>query len=153
MHEYTWWYLYIQILNHENERRREVHKLIESLLPWLNLELWQEIQKDKDKGRTNVDYEKQLRAMLDGSWSSDPNDIQMPQMDDLQSSRTGQRAPQQGTVQQVFEQAAGRSGSIKDTLFPNAPPTFSGAPGDIPPEYRDFYKNLPNVEDFPPEEE
>ena len=153
MHEYTWWYLYIQILNYENERRREVYKLIESLLPWLNLELWQEIQKDKDKGRTNVDYEKQLRAMLDGSWSADPNDIQMPQMDDLQSSRTGKGVPQEGTAQQMFEQAAGQPGSIRDTLFPGQPPTFRGASEEVPPEYRDFYKNLPSVEDFLPEEE
>jgi len=140
MHEFAWWYLYIQILNAENERRREINDIVESILPWLNLELWREVQKEKEHGRENIDFEDQFRAMLDGTWDADPNAVQTPRVDDLTSSAA-----------ELFDQQ-GRSKSIKDTLFPGQGPTFQGNPEDIPPEYRDFYKDLPDVEDFPPEE-
>jgi len=144
MHEFAWWYLYIQILNAENEKRKEIHQLIESLLPWLNLELWQEVQKHKEEGRENADFEGQLRAMLDGTWDTDPSATQMPRVDDLTSSAT----PGKSSVDQMFNQ---RPRSIRDTLFPGQGPTFQGNADDIPPEYRDFYKDLPGIEEFPPE--
>jgi len=144
MHEFVWWYLYIQILNVENERRKETHQLIESLLPWFNLELWQEVKKQQETGRENIDFEAQLRTMLDGTWDTDPNARQVPQVDDLTSSATSEGS----SAAQMFDQQ-GRS--IRDTLFPGQGPTFRGGPGAIPPEYKDFYKDLPGVDKFPPE--
>lgn len=38
----------------------------ESLLPWMNNELWSKMMKNKEATRENVDYEKQRRAMKEG---------------------------------------------------------------------------------------
>jgi len=147
IHEFAWWYLYIQILNAENEKRKEIHELIESLLPWLNLELWQEIQKKREDVRENVDFDDQLRAMLDGTWDTDPNAAQVPRVDELASSATsGSATP--SSAAQMFNQ---RPRTIRDTLFPGQGPSFQGDVSDIPPEYRDFYKDLPGLEEFPPD--
>ena len=39
----------------------------ESLLPWLNNELWTNLEKNKENKRTNVAYEEQRRAMVEGT--------------------------------------------------------------------------------------
>jgi hypothetical protein len=85
MSEFAWWYLYIQIINEENIKRKEMYDVIELLLPWLNLELWQEVQKNKESGRENADFESQLRSMLYGTWNTDPNAPQFA-VDELTSS-------------------------------------------------------------------
>jgi len=157
MCEYTWWYLYIQILNEEVKKKNEISKLIETLLPWINPELWSEYQKQKDKGQENIAFESQVRSMLQGTFSTDPNasvvDLDEFEVSDTARQRVVDQQPQQSgqgsTVGQMFDQF---KGSIKDQLFPGQGPTFRGGPEDLSSEYKDFYENMPNLEDFPPEE-
>lgn len=157
MCEYTWWYLYIQILNEEVKKKNEINKFIETLLPWINPELWAEYQKQKDKGQENIAYEAQVQSMLQGTFSTDPNepinldgfevsDKARQRVSDQQSPGQ-QRSGQGGIASQMFDQF---KGSIRDHLFPGQGPTSQGSPEDLPPEYKDFYKNVPNPEDFPP---
>lgn len=160
MCEYTWWYLYIQILNEEVKKKNEINKFIETLLPWINPELWSAYQKQKDKGQENIAFDEQIKAMMDGTFSSDPNaatvnldefdisDIARQRMADQQPQSPEQQKNQGGLASQMFDQM---KGSIRDQLFPDQGPTFQGKPEDIPPEYEDFYKDIPNLEDFPPE--
>lgn len=156
MCEYSWWYLYIQILNDDVTRRNELYKLVESLLPWINPELWSEYQKQKDKGQENIAYEAQVRAMLQGTFNTDPNapPINLDEFDVSDAAKQRSTDPQQqgpqpgGIAKQLFDQ---HKGSIRD-LFPGQDPTFRGGLEDLPPEYRDFYNNIPGLENFPPEE-
>lgn len=151
MCEYTWWYLYIQILNEEVRKKNDINKLIETLLPWINPELWDAYQKQKDKGRENVAFDDQVRDMLQGTFDTDPNSptINLDEFDvsDAAKQRLADQQPEQsgqGSIaSQMFDQY---KGSIREQLFPD-----QGGPEDAPPEYRDFYKNMPNLKDFPPE--
>jgi hypothetical protein len=42
--------------------------LRDSILPWLNPKMWQEIQEKKEKTRTNIDYEEQRKQMVLGNF-------------------------------------------------------------------------------------
>jgi hypothetical protein len=78
MHEGAWWNLYVSITNQENEKKEAMNKMIESLLPWMNIELWQELEKKKKQGdfeRENVAFEEQLRAMLGEGFSLDTLEV------------------------------------------------------------------------------
>jgi len=156
MCEYTWWYLYVQILNEEVNRKNEISRLVETLLPWINPELWNEYQKQQDKGQENIAFESQVQSMLQGTFSTDPNSpvINLDEFDvsDTARQRVVDQQPQQSgsgsTVSQMFDQY---KESIQEQLFPDQGPPFRGGPEDLPPEYKDFYKNIPTPEDFPPE--
>lgn len=160
MCEYAWWYLFVQILNVEADRKNEINKLIETLLPWINPELWSEYQKQKGKGQENIAFEEQVKAMMDGTFSSDPNapainldefhlsDVAKQRVAEQQSSGGQQQRDQGSFASNLFDQY---KGSIRDHLFPDQGPTFQGTSEDIPPEYKDFYDNLPDVKEFPPE--
>lgn len=153
MCEYSWWYLYVQVLNEDAQKKSAINKLVESLLPWVNPEMWQEYQKQKDKGRENIAFDDQMRSMLQGTFSTDPDVASVLNIDQFEvSDAARQRVNQQrdGSVGQMFDQQR-QGGSMKDQLFPGQGPTFRGRPGDMPPAYKDFYKNAPNPEDFPPE--
>jgi hypothetical protein len=113
----------------------------------MNYELWRAVQMHQKGAKTNVSFERQLQAMLDGSWNPSPDATQMPQMDELLSSDSVD-SNQPGVAQQMFGQGAQPS-RIKD-LFPNMP---RAPQTNIPPEYKEFYENLPDVTDFPPERE
>ena len=56
------------------EDRKFVLDIRESLLPWLNTELYQNYVKSKDK-RENVNYAKQKREMVDGTFDTEALDI------------------------------------------------------------------------------
>jgi len=132
MSEFGWWYLYIQILQAEGEKRKEISDLIEALLPWINPELWAEVQKRDGKVRENVAFENQIRSMFDGTWDPDPSAEQVPFIDELAVSEPGSEAD---LVQQMFNQYGQEQppGTIRSQLFPGVPPTFRG-PGDQVPE-------------------
>ena len=156
MCEYTWWYLYIQILNEEVKKKNDINKFIETLLPWINPELWSEYQKQKGNGQENVAFEGQVQSMFQGTFNTDPNapviNLDEFEVSDAARQRVVDQQPQQSgsgsTVSQMFDQY---KASIQDQLFPGQGPSFRGSPEDLPPEYKDFYKNIPTPEDFPPE--
>lgn len=148
MHELSWWYLYIQILNTEAAKRQEVHDIIEALLPWINPELWAEAEKKKGSVRENVDFEQQLQSMLDSTWDTNPDADQQPFIDDVQVGGSEhvdlakQLFDQQGDSPQQAPQAAG---SIKDSLFPGTPPSFKGAvEGDLQEVADQFATQVPD---------
>lgn len=156
MHELSWWYLYIQILNTEATRRKEVHDIIEALLPWINPELWAAAEKQKGMARENVDFDNQLRAMFDGTWQTDPDATQQPFIDDIQVG-----TPDQGSlVGQLFGQqgssppAQQSTGSIRGSVFPNMPPSFKGVVEGSPDEVADqFTPQVPVQPEADTEEE
>jgi hypothetical protein len=156
MCEYTWWYLYVQLLNEEVNKKNEINRLIETLLPWINPELWSEYQKQQDKGQENVAFDSQVQSMFQGTFDTDPNapviNLDEFEVSDAAKQRVVDQQPQQSgsgsTVSQMFDQY---KASIQDQLFPDQGPSFRGNPEDLPPEYKDFYKNTPTPEDFPPE--
>ena len=63
--------------NHQNDKGDQI-KLIqdvrESLLPWLNNELWSNMEKNKKGTKQNTDYERQRRQMIEGSFGKDELD-------------------------------------------------------------------------------
>jgi hypothetical protein len=52
----------------QSEQNTFMISLRDSLLPWLNLKMWQEWQEKKEKTRTNTDYEEQRKQMLLGNF-------------------------------------------------------------------------------------
>lgn len=126
----------MQILNREAVKRKEVHDIIEALLPWINPELWAEVEKKKGHVRENVTFDNQLRAMFDGTWDADPNANQQPFIDDVYVGGTDQGS----LVDQLFSQQGSSPsgtqppGSIRGSLFPNVPPSFEGAVEGSPDE-------------------
>ena len=58
----------------KNAERKFVVDVRDSLLPWLNLELYRNYEKSKEK-RTNVSYEKQHQSMVDSTFASEELDI------------------------------------------------------------------------------
>ena len=75
LNEYAWWYLYIQVINERNELKKEQFDLIESLLPWINPELYSKV-KEKEKTKENVFYSKQMQDVMSGNF--DPEDDSIP---------------------------------------------------------------------------
>lgn len=61
-------------VNHQKDEKNQV-KLIEnvreSLLPWMNYDLWSSVEKNKKGTKQNVDYEKQRRQMVEGSFGKE----------------------------------------------------------------------------------
>ena len=56
-------------LNAQNDREfwlKTATDIRETLLPWLNYDLWSKIEKNKENTRENADYEEQKRAMVEG---------------------------------------------------------------------------------------
>jgi len=50
----------------ENEKFDLILHIRDSLLPWLNYELWKVQEKSKKNKRTNIDYDKQRKALVEG---------------------------------------------------------------------------------------
>lgn len=133
MHELTWWYLYVQVLGAEAHKKKEVHELIEKLLPWINPELYAELKKQQGQVRENVDFERQLRAMFDGTWNTNPDAEQTPFIDELSVGIPGE--PKQGSLaKQMFDQYGDQQtpGTIREQLFPGVPPSFRGMVRETP---------------------
>jgi hypothetical protein len=138
-YELTWWYLYLQVLDAEARKRKELSELIEALLPWINPELWAESRK-KGQDRVNVEFENQLRAMLDGTWNTDPDATQTPFIDELSVGSASASTEQQPSIaQRLFEQFGGQApSSIRDQIFPGVPPSFRGTIEEAPNEVRNI---------------
>lgn len=59
-------WVYVNTLEDKKEWMRITNDIRESVLPWLNLELWSKLKKTEGNTRENVEYEKQRKAMIEG---------------------------------------------------------------------------------------
>ncbi|MFH0896885.1 MAG: hypothetical protein V1850_02405, partial [Candidatus Bathyarchaeota archaeon] len=124
--EYVWWYLYIQVLNSENEKKKELHKYIEALLPWINPELWVEYEKNKE-GRKNVDFEQQMKSMLNGTWDPEADASIVPEYDEI---RTSEEASTNGPIGSHLKDVF-KSYDPSSTANPNQPSAPQGPTSSI----------------------
>ncbi len=93
--------------------------LVESVLPWLDFDLWKQMKEKEDDEQTeNPYYAQQMANMKDGSWNTDPESF-----DDLT----------------VSDSALKNLGDVPQSFNTD---TFNGMP-DMPEDYEEFLKNLP----------
>jgi len=52
-----------------------ISQVRDSLLPWLDIDLWRNVEKKKDNTRENVDYDKQKRSMVEGADQFNDEDL------------------------------------------------------------------------------
>jgi len=108
MHEELWWYLYISILNEEGKRKKEIFDIINSLLPWLNYDLWKANQEKETEGQENNAFAKQYEDAQKGIFDTPIDELLIDELVDPD------------TFKQIFVQNQ-TTGSIKDRLFNNNP--------------------------------
>ena len=108
MHEELWWYLYISILNEEGKRKKEIFDIINSLLPWLNYDLWKANQEKEVEGQENNAFAKQYEDAQKGIFDTPIDELLIDEPVDPD------------TFKQIFVQNQ-TTGSIKDRLFNTNP--------------------------------
>ena len=108
MHEELWWYLYISILNEEGKRKKEIFDIINSLLPWLNYDLWKANQEKETEGQENNAFAKQYENAQKGIFDTPIDELLIDEPVDPD------------TFKQICVQNQ-TTGSIKDRLFNTNP--------------------------------
>jgi len=106
----------MQILRAENDKWSKIMDLTDSLLPWLDYDLWKQLKEKEEENKVeNPYYDQQMANMRAGAWNTDPNSF-----DDLTVSESALN-------------------SLKNMTGDNP---VSGMP-DMPGTYEEFLENLP----------
>lgn len=67
-------WIFANFYREKDDQIRLIKDVRDSVLPWMNYKMWSDVEKNKKNTKQNVDYEKQKRQMIEGSFGKEELD-------------------------------------------------------------------------------